>query len=45
MLGDESLVAFVATTKPDLAKAFYGQTLGLRLIEDTPLSLNGDPRP
>jgi len=39
MLGDKPLVAFVATTKPDLAKAFYGETLGLRMLEDTPFAL------
>jgi catechol 2,3-dioxygenase-like lactoylglutathione lyase family enzyme len=39
MLGDKPLVAFVATTKSDEAKAFYGETLGLRLVEDTPFAL------
>jgi catechol 2,3-dioxygenase-like lactoylglutathione lyase family enzyme len=39
MLGDKAIVAFVATSKPDAAKAFYGETLGLRLVEDTPFAL------
>jgi catechol 2,3-dioxygenase-like lactoylglutathione lyase family enzyme len=35
MLGDVDLVAFVATTDPERAKAFYGDVLGLALIEQT----------
>jgi catechol 2,3-dioxygenase-like lactoylglutathione lyase family enzyme len=31
MLGQQPLVAFVATAKPDQAQAFYADTLGLRL--------------
>lgn len=32
-------VSFLATTKPDEAKLFYGGILGLRLIEDSPYAL------
>lgn len=39
MLGSYPLIAFVATHNPDLAKAFYGGTLGLRLIDETDDSL------
>ncbi len=39
MLGDERLVAFIATTKPDIAKTFYRDTLGLTLVEDTQVAL------
>jgi catechol 2,3-dioxygenase-like lactoylglutathione lyase family enzyme len=35
MLGDASLVAFVSTSDPERAKAFYGGLLGLELIEQT----------
>jgi catechol 2,3-dioxygenase-like lactoylglutathione lyase family enzyme len=35
MLGDADLVAFVSTTDPERAKAFYGGVLGLKLIEQT----------
>ena len=34
MLNSSDVVAFVATSKPDSAKSFYEQTLGLRLILD-----------
>ena len=34
MLSNSKVVAFSATTKPDSAKEFYEQTLGLRLITD-----------
>jgi len=34
MLNNSNVVAFVATSKPDSAKSFYEQTLGLRLIMD-----------
>ncbi|HEY2584726.1 MAG TPA: VOC family protein [Tepidisphaeraceae bacterium] len=33
------LVAFAATTRPDKARAFYCDLLGLRLEEDTPFAL------
>jgi catechol 2,3-dioxygenase-like lactoylglutathione lyase family enzyme len=32
-------VAFVATTQPEKARAFYCDTLGLRLEEDGPIAL------
>jgi predicted enzyme related to lactoylglutathione lyase len=34
MLNKSKIVTFVATSKPDSAKRFYEQTLGLRLISD-----------
>ncbi len=34
MLGKSRLAAFVATTKPDEAKAFYGDVLDLTLLSD-----------
>jgi predicted enzyme related to lactoylglutathione lyase len=34
MLNKSKVVAFVATSRPDSAKRFYEQTLGLRLISD-----------
>ena len=34
MLGDCELMAFVGTTNPERAKAFYGDVLGLKLVED-----------
>jgi catechol 2,3-dioxygenase-like lactoylglutathione lyase family enzyme len=34
MLNSSNVVAFVATSKPESAKGFYEQTLGLRLILD-----------
>lgn len=34
MLNKSTVVAFVATSRPDSAKSFYEQTLGLRLIND-----------
>jgi len=34
MLGDYEVMAFVGTTQPERAKAFYGEVLGLKLIED-----------
>ena len=39
MLGSSKLIAFVSTKNPDLAKAFYSDELGLRLLEDTPVAL------
>jgi catechol 2,3-dioxygenase-like lactoylglutathione lyase family enzyme len=39
MLGDCELMAFVATTQPEKAKAFYSGTLGLKLIGDAPFAL------
>ena len=39
MLGSCDLVAFVPTTNPAVAKAFYEATLGLRLISEDPFAL------
>lgn len=34
MLGSATITALVGTVKPDAAKAFYGDTLGLKFIAD-----------
>jgi catechol 2,3-dioxygenase-like lactoylglutathione lyase family enzyme len=34
MLGEHELMAFVATTRPDRARHFYADVLGLRLVAD-----------
>ncbi|HEV7904992.1 MAG TPA: VOC family protein [Pyrinomonadaceae bacterium] len=34
MLNNSDVVAFVATSRPESAKSFYEQTLGLRLVSD-----------
>jgi catechol 2,3-dioxygenase-like lactoylglutathione lyase family enzyme len=39
MLGKSPLTAFLATTNPERAKAFYTATLGLRLVEDDQFAL------
>ena len=39
MLGKEKLVAFVATEQPKRAKRFYSDTLGLRLVGESPFAL------
>ena len=39
MLSASPLVAFVATTKPDQAREFYEEALGLRLISDDPFAI------
>ncbi len=39
MLGSEPLGAFVATTDVVAARHFYAETLGLRLVDDTPFAL------
>ena len=39
MLNDFPLAAFVATTNADRARAFYGATLGLRLVHEDPFAL------
>jgi len=39
MLSTTPLMAFVATSQPEAAKAFYGTVLGLPLIEDSPFAL------
>ena len=42
MLKSRPIVAFVATTKPKLAKAFYAKTLGLRLVSEDGFALGFD---
>lgn len=32
-------ISFLATTEPEQARIFYGETLGLRLIESSPFAL------
>jgi catechol 2,3-dioxygenase-like lactoylglutathione lyase family enzyme len=39
MLGNFDVIAFVATKRPERAKAFYRDVLGLRLLEDAPFAL------
>ena len=39
MVKGSKLICFVASTKPDAAKTFYGEILGLELIEDGPFAL------
>jgi catechol 2,3-dioxygenase-like lactoylglutathione lyase family enzyme len=39
LLSSQPLVACVATTQPQRARAFYGFVLGLGVIEDTPQAL------
>ena len=39
MLAQDPIMAFVATTNADRARAFYGETLGLRLVADEPYAL------
>src|SRR5215831_1436769 len=39
-LADQSIIGFVATSDPERARAFYGDTLGLRLVsEELPFAL------
>jgi catechol 2,3-dioxygenase-like lactoylglutathione lyase family enzyme len=38
VLGGAKLVAFVATTEPQRSIAFYRDTLGLRLVEESPIA-------
>jgi catechol 2,3-dioxygenase-like lactoylglutathione lyase family enzyme len=42
MLGSQKIVAFVATQTPEKAKAFYGDTLGLRLVNEDEFALTFD---
>jgi catechol 2,3-dioxygenase-like lactoylglutathione lyase family enzyme len=42
MLESHPIVAFVATTNPSRAKAFYAQTLGLRLVSEDGFALAFD---
>ncbi len=39
ILQNDELMAFAATTKPEEARAFYCDVLGLRFVEDTPFAL------
>jgi len=39
MLAHKDLIAFIATTRPEQARVFYHEVLGLRLREDTPYAL------
>jgi catechol 2,3-dioxygenase-like lactoylglutathione lyase family enzyme len=39
VLGTNALIAFVATTQPELAKTFYRDVLGLRLVSDEEFAL------
>jgi catechol 2,3-dioxygenase-like lactoylglutathione lyase family enzyme len=39
VLTENKVMAFVATAQPEKAKAFYVETLGLRLVEDTPFAI------
>lgn len=39
MLAQSAVMAFVATARPEGALAFYRDTLGLTLVEDTPFAL------
>lgn len=39
MLGSEKLMAFVATAKPESARGFYRDTLGLQLVDENPFAL------
>ena len=39
MLASSDIIAFIATTQPEQARAFYSEMLGLRLMEETPFAL------
>lgn len=39
MLKNSALIGFVATSKPDESKAFYRDSLGLSLVEETPFAI------
>ena len=39
MLSTSDVIAFVATTKPEQARAFYERVLGLSLLADEPFAL------
>lgn len=41
-LGSAPLIAFLATADAAQSKAFYRDTLGLRLVDDTPFALEFD---
>lgn len=38
-LKNQPIVAFTATANPERARAFYAETLGLRLVSDMPFAL------
>ena len=38
-LGVHDLITFLQTTHPEKAKAFYGDVLGLTLVEDSPFAI------
>lgn len=42
MLGSDKIIAFIGTKNADRAKAFYGNVIGLTLIEDGPFALEFD---
>ena len=42
MLSDKKLRAFVPTTKPEKAKSFYKDTLGLKLVSEDDYALEFD---
>jgi predicted enzyme related to lactoylglutathione lyase len=44
MLSDKKLRAFVPTTKPDKAKSFYKDVLGLKLLSEDNYALEFDAR-
>jgi catechol 2,3-dioxygenase-like lactoylglutathione lyase family enzyme len=44
MLAHCDIIAFIATAQPEQAKVFYGEVLGLRLMEDTPFALVFDAK-
>lgn len=39
MLGEQELMAFVATERAEEAQVFYRDVLGLRFVEDSPFAL------
>lgn len=39
MLQTSKIVGFTATTRPDEARNFYGDILGLQLLEETPFAI------
>jgi Glyoxalase/Bleomycin resistance protein/Dioxygenase superfamily len=39
MVGDQTLVAFIATADPEQARSFYSETLGLRLVSEDEFAL------
>lgn len=39
MLSNAPIIAFAATAQPDRARAFYGGTLGLKLVEESEFAL------